>query len=153
MSSYGPHLDSLLLHMVTLGASDLYLTVESPPVYRVDGVGRAGRHKATTADLEGLANATMEAMAVGLPVITTATCGQTELVEDGVNGRLVPVADAAALAVAMLEVIEDLDGARRLGARARATIEERFNPVTESARLAEILRDTAVGARERNAIA
>jgi twitching motility protein PilU len=50
-------LDRLLSHMVTLGASDLYLTVGSPPVYRVDGVGRPGKHAATVDELEVLTSA------------------------------------------------------------------------------------------------
>jgi teichuronic acid biosynthesis glycosyltransferase TuaC len=90
--------------------------------------------------LEGLANATMEAMATGLPVITTDTCGQRELIEDGVNGWLVPPGDATALAAAMTDLAADRERARARGDAARRTIETRFNPRHEAARLAEILR-------------
>ena len=96
--------------------------------------------------LEGLANATMEAMAVGLPVITTDTCGQRELIQNGKNGWLVPPADAQALARAMAEVAGDRGRARQMGVAARQTIQARFNPRTEAARLANILERSAFSA-------
>ncbi|MEW6213032.1 MAG: glycosyltransferase [Acidobacteriota bacterium] len=92
---------------------------------------------------EGLANATMEAMAAGLPVITTDTCGQRELIENGVNGWLVPSGDALALRRAMETLADDLEQARQMGEAARRTIETKFNPQIETARLADILAKTA----------
>ena len=49
-------IERLFRHMVTLNASDLYLTADSPPVYRVDGVGMPGKHAATGSDVDKLAN-------------------------------------------------------------------------------------------------
>lgn len=94
--------------------------------------------------LEGLANATMEAMAVGLPVITTDTCGQRELVRDGENGWLVPPEDAAALATALCEMASSAEASWHFGQTARRTIETRFNPETETSRLARMLETLAV---------
>ena len=91
--------------------------------------------------LEGLANATMEAMAVGLPVISTDTCGQTELIQHGVNGWLVPVENPSALSGALTEFAANSLLRMRLGEQARRTVEKKFNPSTEAARLAEWLRD------------
>lgn len=85
--------------------------------------------------LEGLSNATMEAMAVGLPVVTTSAGGQGELVRDGENGWLVPTADSSALARAMDEVARQPALACTLGVAGRRTIVERFDAVTEAARL------------------
>jgi glycosyltransferase involved in cell wall biosynthesis len=99
--------------------------------------------------LEGLANATMEAMSTGLPVITTSACGQRELIEDGANGWLVAAGDACALGEAMQSLAADPDRAKRMGEAARRTIENRFNPRREAARLAEILRETALAAAAR----
>ncbi len=93
--------------------------------------------------LEGLANATMEAMAAGLPVITTDTCGQRELIEDGRNGWLVPSEDTSTLRGAMESLADDLEQARQMGEAARRTIETKFNPQKEAARLADILKQTA----------
>jgi len=52
-------IERLFRHMVTLNASDLYLTADSPPVYRVDGVGMPGKHAATSGDVDKLANELM----------------------------------------------------------------------------------------------
>ena len=47
---------------------------------------------------EGISNTILEAMATGLPVIATAVGGNPELVQDDVNGRLVPVSNPEQLA-------------------------------------------------------
>ncbi len=56
---------------------------------------------------EGLPLSIIEAMAVGLPVIGTAVGGVPDIIEDGVNGFLVPSNDALKLSMAMLKLIED----------------------------------------------
>lgn len=91
--------------------------------------------------LEGLANATMEAMATGLPVVATDTGGQGEAVRAGENGWLVPPGDAVALASAMEDVADDSMEAYRRGSAARRTIQAHFNPVVHSARLYGLLSD------------
>jgi glycosyltransferase involved in cell wall biosynthesis len=78
-------------------------------------------------DRDGIPNVIAEAMACGLPVVTTAVCGIPELLEDGRNGVIVPMDDAVATADAM----ERLHGDPALGARladcAAASIRERFD--------------------------
>jgi len=49
----------LLEHMVKINASDLYLTNESPPIFRVDGVGLPGKHPATAEALQAMADGLM----------------------------------------------------------------------------------------------
>ena len=92
---------------------------------------------------EGLANATMEAMATGLPVIATDTNGQRELICNGVNGWLVPPGDAAALTASLEVMVEDPRQAQQFGLAARRTIESKFYPVHEAKRLATILEHRA----------
>lgn len=65
---------------------------------------------ALTSDFEGLSNALIEAMMVGLPCITTDYSGARELITDGENGLVVPMNDADALAAAILKLIENEDG-------------------------------------------
>jgi teichuronic acid biosynthesis glycosyltransferase TuaC len=89
--------------------------------------------------LEGLSNATMEAMAVGLPVVTTDAGGQRELVRDGANGWLVPTSDPNALYRAMSEVARRPEEASVRGAAARRTIVTSFDPLEQAARLSGML--------------
>ena len=68
---------------------------------------------------EGMPNALMEAMACGLPCIA-ADCdfGPGELIENGVNGLLVPVEDATALATAMAKLADDSRLAKKISSNA-----------------------------------
>jgi len=68
---------------------------------------------------EGMPNALMEAMACGVPCISTkCPMGPEELIEDGVNGLLVPVEDAESIANAIIEVIMNKDFADKLSKNA-----------------------------------
>ena len=78
-------------------------------------------------DRDGIPNVIAEAMACGLPVVTTAVCGIPELLEDGHNGLLVPTDDAAAAADAMELLHRDPALVGRLAERASASIRERFD--------------------------
>lgn len=76
---------------------------------------------------EGVPMALLEAMALGRPVVAAAVGGVPEVVTDRASGRLVPPADADALAEACLELARDEFLARRLGAQARRVVEDRFS--------------------------
>lgn len=70
--------------------------------------------------------ATLEAMASGRPVVATASGGSPELVDDGVEGFLVPPGDPVRLA-ARLDCLLDSEGLRReMGRRGRARVERDF---------------------------
>ena len=58
-------------------------------------------------DFEGMPNALIEAMCLGLPVISTAVSGATDLIEDGKNGLLTPVGDTEQLTVCMMRMLEN----------------------------------------------
>lgn len=71
-----------------------------------------------SSDYEGLPNVLLEAMCMGMPSISTdCRCGPGDLIEDGVNGLLVPVGDADSLCEAM-EKMTDPAYAKRLGDKA-----------------------------------
>lgn len=81
----------------------------------------------TSLDLEGCSNATLEAMALGKPVVTTDVGGNRELVEHGETGFLVPAGSPGALADAILAYLRQPDRAREMGQRARETVLTRFS--------------------------
>jgi glycosyltransferase involved in cell wall biosynthesis len=69
----------------------------------------------------------MEAMATGLPVISTAIGGIPEMVVENETGIIVPPSDAGALARAIEKVIVDLSLARSLGERGQKRAGELFS--------------------------
>lgn len=82
-----------------------------------------------TSDFEGISNALLEAMAVGLPCVSTdhTPGGARLLITDHENGLLAPVEDAKALAAAMCEFAENPDLAAMCGDNAKEVI-NRFAP-------------------------
>lgn len=64
---------------------------------------------------EGYSIALLEACAAGLPIVATDVGGNREIVRDGINGRLVPAADVAALATALIALLRGGDEAGRMG--------------------------------------
>jgi glycosyltransferase involved in cell wall biosynthesis len=93
---------------------------------------------------EGLPVVIMEAMALRRPAITTFVAGIPELVQDGVNGWLVPAGDVDALARAMLDCLAaPADVLARLGEAARTRVLARHDVDTEAAKLATLFAASA----------
>jgi glycosyltransferase involved in cell wall biosynthesis len=88
----------------------------------------------------------LEAMAQGLPVISTASEGPSEILVDGQNGLLVPKGDPAALAAAIGRVLGDGGLAARLGRAGYETVRAHFDLPLLATRLDRALRAVAGGA-------
>jgi glycosyltransferase involved in cell wall biosynthesis len=84
---------------------------------------------------ENMPIAVLEAFAAGIPVVGTDLGGLPELVDDGRHGALVPPDDPRALADALESFTTDPERAYRMGASARASVEERFAPADHLERL------------------
>lgn len=94
---------------------------------------------------EGLGIALIEAMAAGCACVATTAGPIPEIAENDRDAVLVPPADPDALAVAVCDLLAD-DGKReRLGAAARKTALERFQPGPAAARLTEIYEKVVKG--------
>ena len=96
---------------------------------------------AADGDRDGLPTSVLEAMAIGVPVVTTAVNGLAEAVVDGCTGLLVPQHDPPALAAAIVRVMGDPELAARLAAGARAHVEAGFS-LERSAKLLRSLFPT-----------
>jgi glycosyltransferase involved in cell wall biosynthesis len=91
-------------------------------------------------DRDGIPNVILEAMAMGLPVVSTRHSGIPEAVEDGRTGLLVPPGDPPAIATAIAQLLEDGSLRERLGSRGRVRVTEVFDiDVNARALLAEVV--------------
>ena len=75
---------------------------------------------------EGLGTSLLDAMACARPIVATTAGGIPEIVEDEVNGLLVPPRDQTALANAIVRALNDAELRRRMGAAGLARVNERF---------------------------
>jgi glycosyltransferase involved in cell wall biosynthesis len=96
---------------------------------------------------EAMAQTTLEAMACARPVVSTATIGADEAIEDGRSGLIVPVGDPPALAAKLVELAGDPGRRAALGAAAQRRIAEHFTTAHMLARCEAILEAIAAGAR------
>lgn len=97
---------------------------------------------------EGLGLVVIEAFARGRGVVVTAAGGLLDLVDDGVEGLLVPRADDRALAAALVRVLSDRALAERLGAAAHARFADWHSTPERFARqLRELVDVTVAGSR------
>jgi colanic acid/amylovoran biosynthesis glycosyltransferase len=108
----------------------------------------ACRQAEDSADQDGIPVALMEAMAMGLCVISTSISGVPELIDDGVSGLLVPPDDEFALSAAVERALGDAALRRQLGAGARQRIEDRFD-LTANVRRLVALFERGTPARSR----
>jgi glycosyltransferase involved in cell wall biosynthesis len=94
---------------------------------------------------EGMSNSLLEAMATALPCVVSRIAGNTDLIDDDRNGRLVEGPDAASWSTAILELLEDTEKARRLGDEARRRIDDEFALPVVVDRYVELYRRMIAG--------
>jgi glycosyltransferase involved in cell wall biosynthesis len=116
-------------------ARELFQRAELLPAGRFEFLGETSDVGARLRELdvfvissrqEGTTTTAIEAMATALPVVATRVGGVPEVVEDGVTGLLVQPEDPAALAAAILRLVQDRDLRRQLGEKGYERFKERF---------------------------
>lgn len=88
--------------------------------------------------MEGFGNVVIEAWANHRPVLASTADGPAELIDDGVNGRLVPIGDAAALARAITELSDSPADLARLAEAGRASLQQNYTQGRIIARYREL---------------
>ena len=94
---------------------------------------------------EGVPQAILQAMLIGLPVVTTPVGAILEAVSDGETALVVPARDASALAAAIDRLMRDPDLARRLGHAARERALQRFSRDIMLERMESVFRRALEG--------
>ncbi|MEW6021278.1 MAG: TIGR03088 family PEP-CTERM/XrtA system glycosyltransferase [Pseudomonadota bacterium] len=121
----GPLRDKLARQAQSLGVADL---VWFPGARNdIPELMRSFDLFALSSIAEGTPVTLLEAMACGLPVVATAVGGIPEVVQDGVNGALVPASDPPALAAALGLYATDPERVAAHGAAARTNIERHYS--------------------------
>lgn len=95
---------------------------------------------ASNGDQEGIPNVLKEAMAMGMPVVSTWHSGIPELVEDGVSGYLVPERDVPALADRIATLIDMPDAWPAMGIAGRQRVERDYDVERLNQELVELYR-------------
>jgi glycosyltransferase involved in cell wall biosynthesis len=98
-------------------------------------------------DRDGLPTVLLEAMACGLPIVTTTVAGGPEIVEQGITGLLCPPGAPSLLAAALGDILNDPDGAEVMGRAGRTRAEVLFDLHHNAARLRALLRQPSAANR------
>ena len=112
--------DSLQQLICSLGLGN-YITLKGNQVNIHEKIADAEMF-VLSSNFEGLSNALLEAMMMGLPCISTNCSGSDEAIQDNNNGLIVPIKDQSAMEKAMLKIIEDPEFAESLGKNAKASM-------------------------------
>jgi glycosyltransferase involved in cell wall biosynthesis len=96
-------------------------------------------------DQEGVPNSLLEAMATGLPVLSTSHGGIPEAIESGKTGLLVPEGDLAGVVAGLAQLASEPELAKQLGSNASRFIAENFDAEQQARALAGIYRELIEG--------
>lgn len=134
----GPPSREISLLILALGLNDAVELL--PAVNRTDLIRhyQAARVFAIPSKQEGLCISGLEAMACGLPVVSTACGGPESYVQDGKNGFLIPLSDYETMAKALLRVLSDEATRSSLSSAARKFVLDHCGVDTFKAKVAEV---------------
>jgi glycosyltransferase involved in cell wall biosynthesis len=148
MAGIGPLWDNAKKLAEALGIQNNveFLGVQSPEQVRsLMKISRAFIQHSVTApggDKEGTPNSILEASASGLPIVSTYHAGIPEAVIHGETGFLVQEHDTDGMARYMIELVENVELARKMGKKGRLHMEHSYNSKTQIMKLDSILLDS-----------
>jgi glycosyltransferase involved in cell wall biosynthesis len=102
--------------------------------------------------MEGLGSIVLDAALAGVPVAATAGGGLPEIVSDNATGRLVPVGDDAALAGAIVELLDNPATGARLVAAAQARVRSEFSVAAMAAKYEAVYAEVLAARRQRTGV-
>jgi glycosyltransferase involved in cell wall biosynthesis len=137
-----PHLESLAR---SLGVADRAVFTGTQPRQKVAELLRAADLFVLNSAYEGLPHIILEAFSEGLPVIATDCGGTPEVVEDGINGLLIPLSEPNELEAAVDRLLSDGSLRGALAEEGRRTVEDRFSWPALVDRAENLLRLAAEG--------
>lgn len=127
-----------------LGVADRAVFLGNVPHARIPLYIRASDLFVLNSEYEGLSHTLLEVAKLGTAIVCTGVCGNPEVVEDGVNGLLVPLRDDEALYRAIHKLLSDNDLRAQFG---RASVErsERYTRAATFPQVERVLREAAAG--------
>jgi colanic acid/amylovoran biosynthesis glycosyltransferase len=140
----GPLRETLQQQITELGLSEVVTLCGAMPFEAVIAQYRQATlfvlpcMPAENGDRDGIPNVLIEAMAMQLPVVSTHFSGIPELVQDRVNGLLVPPSDEEALTNALAELFDKPALRTELGQRGRYSVVEKFDATHNGQRLFDL---------------
>jgi glycosyltransferase involved in cell wall biosynthesis len=138
----GPEREAVVAAVGQLGLESRVRLLGPQPRERTLELARAADAAVLSSAWENFPHSVVEALAVGTPVVATNVGGVAEVVQDGVNGLLVPPQDVGALAAALRRVLDDVALRERLAAAAAASVAP-YAPELIYGRLEDVLVEVA----------
>ncbi len=123
----GPEAANLRARIRELGMEDSIFMLGTLPHEQVAELMAAANVFVLPSIVESSPFTLLEAMAVGVPVICPKAGGVSEIIEDGINGLMVPPADVNALANTIVHILNDRRLAKRLRRSGLKTVREKFS--------------------------
>jgi glycosyltransferase involved in cell wall biosynthesis len=120
----GPRRDLISQEIKRTGMEDFFLMTghrdDLPEILSISDIG------IISSQAEGVPQFLLQAMAMAKPMVSTSVGGIPEIIEDGVNGLLIPPEDPQALADAVLRLLDDRTLAGQIGKKAKHLIEDQY---------------------------
>lgn len=127
VSGIGPDVDTVRARVAEHGLGDLVELTGHTAYEDAPAVYRRGDLFVSPTYAEGFSNTILEAMAMGLPIVSTRAVGVVDCLEDERNALLVPPRDAHALAHALARLLDDTALRTRLARTALAEVRELYS--------------------------